>query len=423
MNVQVVGCSHHSAPIEFRERLAFGPEQSREALGGWRRAFPGVEVVLLSTCNRVEVYAAGLGQAPPGMEQVAGFLAGFHSLDPTELNGRLYLRRQREAVRHLFTVASSLDSMVLGEPQITAQVKQAYQVAAEAETAGPVLHSAFQAALRTARRVANETTIHQRRVSVPSVAVGDFGRRIFERFDDKHVVVIGAGEMAEETLIYLRDEGVHQLTVINRSADRAGELSRRWHGRAAAWDQLDEALATADLVVSTTGSGRPIVDMERFARIERVRHGRPLFILDLAVPRDFAPPIGDRPDVYLYSIDDLQAVCERNRRERDRELPAAQQIIDDETDRFLAEMYHQATAPVVARLREGWRQPKEEELRRLFNRLPELDERTREEIRRSFDRLVNKLLHPPLESLRNESRQGIPAALLEALSKLFRLKD
>lgn len=423
MNVQVVGCSHHSAPVEFRERLAFGPEQARAALRAWCQAFPGVEAVLLSTCNRVEVYTAGLGQQPPGLEQVAGFLADFHRMQSSELAGRLYLRRQREAARHLFAVASSLDSMVLGEPQITAQVKQAYQLAADCGSTGPVLHSAFQAALRAARRVASETTIHQRRVSVPSVAVSDFGRRIFERFDDKHVVVIGAGEMAEETLLYLRSEGAHHLTVINRSADRAGQLARRWQGRAVGWDQLDEALATADLVVSTTGAEQPIVNLEHFARIERLRHGRPLFVLDLAVPRDFDPAIGQRPDVYLYSIDDLQAVCQRNRQQRDRELPAAQQIIDEETDRFMAAMYYQASASVIAQLRQGWQQPKDEELRRLFNKLPQLDQRAKEEIRRSFDRLLNKLLHPPLRSLRDEARQGIPAALLEALSKLFQLKD
>jgi len=423
MNVQVVGCSHHSAPIEFRERLAFGLDQTRDALEGWRRAFPGVEVVLLSTCNRVEIYAAAMDQTPPDMSEVAKFLAAFHGLEPAELDGRLYLRRQREAVCHLFAVASSLDSMVLGEPQITSQVKQAYQLAAAAECVGPVLHGAFQAALHAARRVASETTIHQRRVSVPSVAVGDFGRRIFERFDDKHVLVIGAGQMAEETLLYLRDEGVHQLTVINRNAERGAQLAARWRGRALDWEQLEEALATADLVVSTTGAGEPIVDAARFRRIERLRHGRPLFILDLAVPRDFEPSIGQRPDVYLYSIDDLQAVCEQNRRQRDRELPAAQRIIDEEADRFLADMYHQSTGPVVTQLREKWRQHEEQELRRLFNKLPELDDRAKEEIRRSFDRLVNKLLHPPLESLRKEARQGIPAALLEALSKLFQLKD
>jgi glutamyl-tRNA reductase len=271
--------------------------------------------------------------------------------------------------------------------------------------------------------VAAETAIHQRRVSIPSVAVADFAQQIFERFDNKHTVVIGAGEMAEETLRYLRDEGAHQITIINRHVERADELALQWHGRAVGWEQLTEALATADLVISTTGAAKPIVTLEHFARIERARLPRPLFILDLAVPRDFEPAIGGRPDVYLYSIDDLKAACERNRRDRDKELPAAVRIIEHETARFMAEWHHRATGPLIQRLRQGWEKPKEEELRRLLNKLPELDERAREEIRRAFDRLVNKLLHPPLESLRDESRHGIPKTLLDALVKLFRLRD
>jgi len=189
------------------------------------------------------------------------------------------------------------------------------------------------------------------------------------------------------------------------------------------WEKLGEAVADADLVISTTGAQEPILTLEQYRRIERARPRRPLFVLDLAVPRDFDPGIGDRPDVYLYSIDDLQAACERNRRQRDKELPAATRIIEQETGRFMAELHHRAIGPTIRRLREGWQRPKEDELNRLLNKLPELDERDREEIRRSFDRLLNKLLHPPLESLRDESRHGIPHVLLDALSRLFQLKD
>lgn len=423
MNVQVTGCSHHGTSISVRERLAFSPEQAAEALDRWRRVFRGVEAVLLSTCNRVELYAATENAAGPTHEQVAGFLAQFHGLDPAEVSGHLYQHSGQEAVRHLFTVACSLDSMVLGEPQILSQVKQAYQLATERDNTGPLTHAAFQAALRVARRVAAETAIHRRRVSIPSVAVADFAQQIFERFDDKHTVVIGAGEMAEETLRYLQDEGARQITVVNRNLEHAADLARRWQGRAAPWERLGEELATADLVISMTGAGEPVVTLDGFERIERPRSGRPLFILDLAVPRDFDPAIGERPDVYLYSVDDLQAACERNRQERDKELPAAMRIIEQETDRFMAELHHRATGPVIEQLRQGWQRPKEEELRRLLGKLPELDERSREEIRRSFDRLLNKLLHPPLESLRDESRHGIPHVLLDALSRLFRLKD
>ncbi len=423
MLMQVVGCSHHGTSIALRERIAFSGEQAAEALDRWRRVFPGVEAVLLSTCNRVELYCAAEEAAAPSRQQVAGFLARFHRLDPEELIDALYHHHHAEAIRHLFTVASSLDSMVVGEPQILAQVKQAYDLATRCDNTGPVTHAAFQAALKCARRVAGETAIHQRRVSIPSVAVADFASQIFERFDDKHVVVLGAGEMAEETLRYLQDEGAHQVTVINRNYDRAAQLAERWRGQAVAWDQLAEALATADLVVSTTGAPETVLTREAFAGIERARHGRPLFILDLAVPRDFDPAIGQRPGVYLYSVDDLRAACERNRAERDRELPAALRIVQQETARFMAELHHRATGPIIQQLLEGWQRPKEEELARLLNRLPELDTKGQEEVRRAFDRLINKLLHPPLQSLRDESREGIPSRLIEALRKLFQLKD
>ncbi len=337
MLLEVVGCSHHNATIEVREKLAFSPAQTREAIDRWRQVFPQVEAVLLSTCNRVEIYTAAETGSGPTLEQVAAFLAQFHDLDPGFILQYLYQYGGEAAVRHLFTVASSLDSMVLGEPQILAQVREAYQTALLGENAGPLLHWIFQAALHAARRVARETTIHQRRVSVPSVAVADFARQIFERFDDKHVVVIGAGEMAAETLRYLREAGSHQITIVNRSYERASELAPLWQGRAIAWDQLYEALATADLAVSTTGAGEPIVTLADYGRIERARFGRPLFILDLAVPRDFDPAIGSRPDVYLYSIDDLQEACRRNRAQRDKELPLAMQIIEEETARLMTE--------------------------------------------------------------------------------------
>jgi len=423
MKFQVVGCSHHTAAIEVRERVAFGPEQVRAAVARLHGEMPDVETVLLSTCNRVELYTATSNGRLPTREDVAGFLACFHGLPPPQILPYLYEHAGREAVEHLFQVAASLDSMVVGEPQIAAQVKQAYQVATEEASAGPLTHAAFQAALKTARRVAGETTIQQRRVSIPSVAVADFAQQIFERFDDKSTLVIGAGEMAEETLRYLKDQGVRRFTVVNRSADRAADLARRWQGQALPWDRLPEALAAADLVISTTGSEETIVSLEQFLPIEARRCERPLFILDLAVPRDFDAAIGRRAGVYLYSLDDLRAACERNRQERDKELPAAMRIVQQETARFFTDLHHRVTGPFIRQLREGWDKPKEDELKRLFAKLPSLDDRARQEVREAFDRLINKLLHPPLASLRDESRHGIPSALLEALTKLFQLKD
>jgi len=424
MRVQMIGCSHHHSSVAVRERLAIQPGQVGAALDELRVRFPRSEAVLLSTCNRVEIYTATEdAAASPSHEQVVQFMADFHGVPMYEIFDDLFERSGEDAVRHLFMVAASLDSMVLGEAQILAQVKQAYELAKDHQSTGPLTHGIFQTAVRVAKRVATETTLHQRRVSIPSVAVNDFAAQIFERFDDKNVLVIGAGDMGEETLRYLQNEGAHDVTVINRSLPRAEELAAKWQGRAAPWERLAEELIRADVVISTTGATEPIVTLPSFKRVEAARYQRPLFVLDLAIPRDFEPAIGDRLGVYLYSIDDLQSACQKNRQQRDRELPGAVHIVEEETSRFMVDLHHRATAPIIKRLKEGWRQPKEEELRRLFNKLPELSEKSRVEIEQSFERLVNKLLHPPLESLRSESQQGTPHGLLDALKRLFQLKD
>jgi glutamyl-tRNA reductase len=403
-----------------REQFAFGPEQTRAALDGLRQAFPDVEAVLLSTCNRVELYTATMQGDGPTRRQIAEFFARFRRLDAEELLGHFYDRHGRDSVRHLFMVASSLDSMVVGEAQISSQVKLAYQIATQQQSTGPLTHAVFQAASRVARRVAKETAIHQRRVSIPSVAVAEFASQIFERFDDKRILVIGAGEMADETLRYLQKEGTGEVTIVNRSPERAAELARQRGGRVKPWGDLLSELARADLVVTATGAPEAIVTQADFDRVARARQGRTLVIMDLAVPRDFEPEIGNRPGVFLYSVDDLQAACEQNRRDRQSELPRALQIVEEETDRFMADLHFREVSPVIGRLQKTWEQPKEEELRRLLNKLPHLDERARQEIACSFDRLTSKLFHAPLESLRHECRHGVPTALLQSLGRLFR---
>ena len=424
MKVQVVGCSHRYSSLATRERLAFSPAQTEEALDDLHSRFPESEAVLLSTCNRVEVYTAAEDPArSPTQEQLAEFLAGFHGLHVADVFDDLFERTGEDAVRHLFEVAASLDSMVLGESQIVSQVREAYALAQTRRTAGVLTNRIFQAAMRVAKRVASETSINEKRLSIPSVAVGDFAKQIFARFDDKQVLVIGAGEMAEETLRYLRDEGARHVTVLNRSFDRARSLAERWAGQALPFSELDQSLTDADLVISTTGATEPVVTLGAYRRIEAAREQRDLFILDLAVPRDFDPAIANCLNVYLYSIDDLEETCRHNREERNKELPRAMAIVEEETARFMAELHHHATGPIIKRLHQGWQQPKEDELKRLFNRLPGLTDSQRDEIRQSFDRLINKLLHPPLESLRDEAKHGIPHALLDALKRLFQLKD
>jgi glutamyl-tRNA reductase len=424
MKLQVVGCSHHTAAIEVRERLAFSPEQTCDALARLRDRFPGTESVLVSTCNRVEVYTAAEARVVcPTHHQIAGFLADFHGVDRTAVAEALIEHTGEDAVRHLFMVASSLDSMVVGEAQILSQVKQAYELARTSDCAGPLTNSFFQSAIRVAKRVANETAINQRRVSIPSVAIADFASQIYERFDDKKVLLIGAGETGEETLRYLISEGARDIVVVNRSVQRAEDLAARVAGTAQPWDDLLKLLVDADLVISTTAADQPIVTADKYQQIQHARHQRPLFVLDLAVPRDFEPAIGDLLGVYLYSIDDLQEACQANRRAREKEWPKAESIIEAETARFMAELHHRATGPTVRRLKAQADNVKADELKRLLNKLGDVDDRTRDEIERSFDRLVNKLLHPPLESLRDESETGTPHGLIDALRRLFQLTD
>lgn len=423
MNIQIVGCSHRSASVELRERLAFSPNQVPEALSQLRERYPESEAVLLSTCNRMELYiATDDSDRCPTHHEVVEFLAGFHGVDPVDVFEDLFERSGEQAIRHLFTVAASLDSMVVGEAQILNQVKQAYEVASESNHAGTFMHTAFQRAIKVARRIATETAIHSKRVSIPSVAVADFAGQIFERFDDKAVLVAGAGEMAEETLVYLQAEGAKNVRIINRSLERAHTLAAKFGGMALPWEELLPELERADLVVSATGATEPIVDRRTLEPIQRRRSDRPMFILDLAVPRDFASDVGELSGVYLYSVDDLKEACDRNRRDREAELPKAHRIIEKETQEFLADINHRSTGPTIRRLKTQADELKQGEVDRLFNKLNYLGDRERDEIQRAFDRVVNKILHPPLESLRAEASSDSHHGLLDALKRLFKLQ-
>lgn len=426
VKLEMIGCSHKNVAVQFRERLAFSPAECTAALAQFRERFPNTEVVLLSTCNRVELYVAAPDAGDcPGPGQLIQFLAAAREIPPEPLLDRLIHRTSGEVVSHLFRVTSAMDSLVVGEAQIPAQVKQAYEHATAAGTTGPLLHATFQAASRVAKRVQHETSIHRRRVSIPSVAVGEIVPEFFETLADKKILLIGAGEMGGETLRYLRDAGAKQIAIVNRSKARGEELAALYGGSSVAWEDRLTQMVHADLIVSTTGSSEPVVTLAEFRPVHAARYERLLLILDLAVPRDFAAEIGDLPGVYLYSIDDLQASADRNRREREREWPRAQRIIDEETALFLSQLQARSTGPVIRQLRELAESIKEAELQRLLNRLqgPQLSEQHEAEIAQSFERLVNKLLHSPLTSLRDDAASGHRQGLLDALRRLFQLGD
>jgi glutamyl-tRNA reductase len=423
MKLQLVGCSHHDCSIELRERIAISESQVPDMLARFQAQFPEAEAVLLSTCNRTELYAASANpDLVPSPSELIGFLTE-NEFDTEQTFNELFRFTGEDAIRHLFMVAASLDSMVVGEAQILSQVKQAYRVASERNSAGQLTHSAFQAAIKVAKRVATETAIHRKRLSIPSVAIGDFARQIFERLDDKAILIIGAGEMAEESLSYLATENARNVTIVNRSPERARELAEKCGGRTQPWESLEAQFEAADLVISTTAAQEPIIDHKRFEPIQKRRHQRPLFIVDLAVPRDFDPAISECLGVYLYSLDDLAQVCESNRQARQSELPKAEKIVAEETQRFMRDLDHQATGPTIQRLRESAEIIRDAEIQRLMNKLPEIDDHSRQEIEQSFRRLVNKILHPPLESLKQETSNTEKAQMLETLKRLFRLRD
>ena len=425
MKLQMIGCSHHDAAVEFRERVAFSGDQVGSALDEFRRRFPKGELVLLSTCNRTELYTTADDDGELNREAVINFLAAQHNLSTDDVVEQMIYRSGHDAIEHLFTVASSLDSMVIGESQILSQVKQAYELACESGSAGPLTHAVFQAANHTAKRVQTETDIHRRRVSVPSVAVGEVVPEVFDTLVGKRVLICGAGEMGEETIRYLQQAGADDILILNRSLERAKNLAATFKAGYAPWETLLDQVVQADLMIGTTSATEPILTHEQFAKIRPQRRDRVLLVLDLAVPRDFDAALDDFPNLYLYQIDDLQAACQRNRHEREKEWPKALRIITDETHRLLNDLNHRATGPVIKRLREQAQQIKQDELERLLPKLHALggEPAMQKEIEKSFDRLINKLLHPPLSSLKEDAAEGHQKGLVNALKELFRLGD
>ena len=426
MNVQVVYCNHQTADLSLREKLAFPSDDLVvRAYDELRARFPKSEHVVVSTCNRVEIYTAQEDPSDaPSHQDLVRFFSDFHQLPVNDFFNDLLECQGPDAVRHLFDVASSIDSMVLGESQIVNQIKAAYQLAMDSSANGPLTNALFQRAIAVSARVRTETRLSEGRVSIASVAVGDFGKSIFDRFDDKTVLILGAGEMAAETLLYLRHEGVRDIIVCNRNIERAEKLAAEFSGTPCPWESLQELLGDADVIVSTTGASEPILNASDFRPIRKRTGPKPVFILDLGAPRDFDPEISDIDDgVFLYNINDLEATCRANRKTRAEEIAKAEAIIQAETDAFMHDIYHKATGPIIKRLREHWHDISRQELELLYRKLPELDERQRDAMEKTIHRVVNKLLHPPLETLRDEARKGPPTGMLDTLKRLFHIGD
>jgi len=427
VKVLALGLDHRQAPAPIREALAFDGPKLNDSLVALGSAFPGAEFVVLSTCNRVEVYAAGTGHAAPTTGALIDWLAHFHSLPADGFATHLVDHHDAKAVSHLFKVASSLESLVLGEGQILGQVRDAYKAAVAQKTVGPILHALFPHALKVGKLVREQTGMDKGKLSVASVAV-DVAKDVFDTFGDKTVLVIGAGKMGDLTLQHLAALQPGTILVTNRNPERAQVAAARWHGRAVPWERLEQALIDADVVVSTTAADRPIVDHETYTRVQKARKNRLALILDIAIPRDFDPKVGDLEQVMLYNVDDLRAQADQNRLKRQKGIDPALAIIERETTLCLASLRHRTHAGSVLRqLGDYADAARNRELDALIARQPDLSPSQRDDIAHAMLRLQNQFLHHPRAALRtaasSEEPSDQPHPLLTAVRALFGLVD
>jgi glutamyl-tRNA reductase len=425
--IVVVGLSHRSAPVEVRERLAVAPSALGQRLAEMKQKTRAAEMVLLSTCNRVEVIAAA---QPSGAESPSTL--GSRIIDEletlaTNVRPHLYLRDDRAGVEHLFRVASSLDSLVVGEPQILGQLKDAFTCARGSAAVGPWLNRAFEHAFRVAKRVRTETTLGTGQVSIPTVAV-DLAREIFSQLAGHKVVLVGTGEMATSVATLLGKAGAH-VYVVGRTIERAREVALKLGAEPRSWEDFPSLLVEADIVVSSTSAPGYVVTLDQFSQTRRQRQGRSLFLVDLAVPRDIDPRIADLDGVFLYNVDDLSKVADSALSDRRREAEKATAIVTEETDQFLRRAHADRITPTLVALRDRFRGTLEAELERsLRGSRSAMDEKQKESLHKALAAAVEKTLHTPTERLRAWAKDDSfgdwhTDLLLAAIEELFELRE
>jgi glutamyl-tRNA reductase len=416
IDLLVLGLSHRTAPVAVREKLSVQPEALDDVLRQLV-SLPGVrEVAMLSTCNRVEIYAA-VGDRDEALRALTADLAARAALPEAELEAHVYTRADAQAVHHLFRVASSLDSLVVGEPQILGQVKTTHETALRLGTAGPILETCFSRAFRVARRVRRETAIARNPVSVSSVAI-ELVRQVFGALDGKRLLIVGAGKMAGLAARALQGQGA-LLTVTNRTAARAAELAARMGGATHPFEDLIGALGQADIVLASTDAGQPVLTRALIGKAQKTRRGRPLFLLDIAVPRCVEPACADLPGIYLADIDNLQEVAATHRDGRRSEADQAEAIVEQELARFIQSYRGRQVGPMVTALRARLLGMAKADAEKASAAFPQLGERERRAFFDLAEGLAKKILHAPQIALKKDA--GEPLPLLAAAQRLFDL--
>ncbi len=419
MELSLVGLSHHTAPIEVRERVHFPENEVAQAVETLRRREGVAEAALLSTCNRTEALLR-LEDGVQPLPLVADFVSETRRLPRGEFESYLYHHSQRDAVRHIFRVASSLDAMIVGEPQVLGQVKAAYATARAHGCIGGVLDEVLTHSFAVAKKVRSETSIGASAVSVSYAAV-ELARKIFGSLEGRTVFLIGAGKMSELAAKHLRRSGAQAILVTNRTYGRAQELAEQLGGQAIKFDDLVKYAGHADIVISSTGAPHHILRKQHGEQFLAERKNRPMFFIDIAVPRDIDPAMNELDNIFVYDIDDLQGVVDANRRERQREAERAEEIVEHEVNRFLARLKRLELTPTILALQEKLDGLREQELARAH--LKDLTPEQRAAVDEMSRSLVNRILHMPLSQLKHLPQEPDGLKLMEFIRKTFQLKD
>ena len=415
MKVLVIGLNHKTANVETREKLAFNGVKLEEGMSGLSKIPEVKEVALLSTCNRVEIYTS-VSDAVAAAENIKNFLSSFHNIVRKDFEESLYFHTESDAVRHVLRVASSLDSMVLGEPQILGQLKEVFDFALSKKTTGIMLNKLFKKAISTAKRVRTETKIAENAVSISFAAV-ELAKKIFTDLSGKSFMLLGAGEMAELAARHLVSNGVKEVAVVNRTYERACELAGEFNGRVVRFEDFLRELALMDIIICSTGAPSYILVREQMIKVMKERRHRPVFIIDISVPRNIDPEINKISNVYLYDVDDLREVIDCNILERRKEAEKAEQIISEEVEKFIKWMSSLDSVPTIVALRQKAEAIKNEELEKFRGKYPEMGEDRLKAVEYLATAIVNKLIHPPTSALKEDAEDK--DEMIAVIKKLY----
>jgi len=420
-NLVMVGVNHKTTPVEIREKLAFSPGKIEDSLAALLDLPEIVEHIIISTCNRVEIYAR-VRDVEKGIRRLKEFICDFHDLPLDGMDGYFYSFRNHQTVEHLFKVSSSLDSMVIGEPQILGQVKEAYNHARSLQSTGAVLNQLFEKAFNVAKRVREETGIADNAVSVSYAAV-ELARKIFDDLEQHTIMLVGTGEMAELAAKHIISYGAKTVYVVSRTYERAVSLAKTLNGSALSFEKFRDEMHRADIVISSTGAPHFIIQKELIEKVIQQRKHKPMFFIDIAVPRDIEPEVNDLENVYLYDIDDLQAVVTANLKEREKEAENAKQIIRHEVSKFNDWMESLDAVPTIVEIRGRAEAIRLREVERTLKKMKHLSGEDAHNLHHMTRSIINKILHKPTVNLKKQAQTKEGQDVLRTVRRLFHLDD